>query len=265
MTFVLCCAQPCDNSTVVLEEKEDQQPHPYTVRRVGDEIGEDEDALDAAQGGGSNEELAGPAEEPQRQPAPAPDEVSEPAPGDEFSVDVDRGEELRPVGLVLYQGMKELAGVIVSVRDGPLSKTPVRAGDRVLAVNGKDVEVAELHRQMTASRVLDLRLKRPKKYTVNVNKGDKLGLSLQFTGSEHFLMIQDILEGAIQDLNKRYTDREVRILDCIIGVNSLQECSADVMLKEIAAAQTLSLTLFRWYSRLEVDKILATRRSQEVS
>merc|ERR1719433_1344062 len=165
---------------------------------------------------------------------------------------------MKPFGVVIFSSPRSLAGVIPQViqwrvMSGTLvSKTIIEAGDRIIACNGTS-DFREVMNNIRVDQVLKLKVKRPKQYSVKVNKGAGLGLSLKYGAEDEYLFIDEIVDGSVAALNKKYEDRQVRVLDSIIRVNGVQE-SASAMLEEISTSSFLTLTLYRWHSKLELQK-----------
>merc|ERR1719323_58898 len=154
-------------------------------------------------------------EEPQVQDGPEP--------GDEFTVTVDRTEKMTPFGAIVYSNPRPLTGVIPEIEKGTLvSETIIKPGDRILACNGAS-DFKEVMKKLDKDQILKIKLKRPKEYTVRINKGASLGLSLKYGTDEEYLFIDEIVEGTVAALNRKYEDRQVRVLDCIIKVNGIRD------------------------------------------
>merc|ERR1712217_485011 len=111
----------------------------------------------------------------------------------------------------------------------------------------------------------DLTLKRPKEYSLKIGKraglGKGLGLKLDYGNDYSQLFIDDIVEGAVAELNKKYEDREVRILDSIIEVNGIKG-SAKQMLAEISESAFVDLIIHRLHSKAQVLKHLSEAKAE---
>merc|ERR1712217_27754 len=158
---------------------------------------------------------------------------------------------MTPLGLAFYLTPSTLAGLIPVVTEGSLaSELGIKAGDRIIACNGsRDFQQALT--KGTTGQVFDLKLKRPKQYSIKVQKLEGLGLKLIHGNDESHLFIDEILPGAIAALNKKYEDREVRVLDSIIEVNGIRD-SAKQMMYEIDDSACVQLTIERVHNQAQV-------------
>mmetsp|Transcript_90743 Transcript_90743/g.270854 ORF Transcript_90743/g.270854 Transcript_90743/m.270854 type:complete len:218 (+) Transcript_90743:87-740(+) len=181
----------------------------------------------------------------------------EPSAGQLFRVELDRGVEMAKVGLSVYDGTPELAGLVTEVmQDSLLTGTFVRKFDKLMSVNGKSArDVERVFKVMRADRDLTLVFKRPKTYAIKVRKEAGLGLVLGFSETDEFLVIQKIEDGAVRRLNEEYTDREVRCFDVIVQVNSVTG-SAENLIAELEDSDVITLGIMRWFTKADIPALL---------
>jgi len=124
----------------------------------------------------------------------------------------------------------------------------VRAGDRIVSVNGVEAEGNMLIEELRKDLHLRLVLRHPKEFKVSVDKGGKeLGMCVVGGNAKlDMLKISALKEGAVDDWNKVNVDNEVIIGDRITAVNSVMG-DPQKMLAELKSKERLELTIIRPY------------------
>mmetsp|Transcript_97551 Transcript_97551/g.259121 ORF Transcript_97551/g.259121 Transcript_97551/m.259121 type:complete len:228 (-) Transcript_97551:193-876(-) len=185
-------------------------------------------------------------------------EGEEPPCGKLFKITVDRGDNFKKLGISMYDGIPELAGVVTELAENSLMEgTRIRKFDRLVAMNGKRaMEADRLMKVMKHHQIIEMLVKRPKLYAFKIRKEDQFGLGLQLGYSEvdQFLLIQNINAGPVKKLNTQYKDREIREYDAIVSVNGMTG-TADDLISEMEAHEVLTFGMMRWFSKEELHDL----------
>ena len=122
----------------------------------------------------------------------------------------------------------------------------VKAGDRIVVVNGAQGDSTVLIDELKKDVRLRMVLRHAKEFKVNVCKGGK-DLGMCVVGGNvklDMLKISALKEGVIEDWNKLHREQEVMTGDRIICVNGIG-ADPQAMLQELKTNSVLDMTVIR--------------------
>merc|ERR1712151_1425858 len=123
------------------------------------------------------------------------------------------------------------------------SDLQIKPGDFITSVNAVSNDTVRMAQEVVMNTNIVLTLKRPQEFTVELDKtaspGSSIGIGVDWISSGRSLLIKRIDDGLIKAWNEAHADREVRIGDRIISVNStkgnpekmLETCTSEKRIK----------------------------------
>eukprot|EP00931_Biecheleriopsis_adriatica_P094294 TRINITY_DN6795_c0_g1_i1.p2 TRINITY_DN6795_c0_g1~~TRINITY_DN6795_c0_g1_i1.p2 ORF type:complete len:240 (+),score=66.29 TRINITY_DN6795_c0_g1_i1:68-787(+) len=191
------------------------------------------------------------------EPAPVPEPVAfveELAAAGNPVLTVDRREGA-PVGVLLDKtDPKNL--VVLKINDGLLktaaetAKKDLKAGFRVVKVDGKAAEAADMVTMILEKKILEIEFEAFEEKKVKIEKGGKpLGANLGVGKDGHWITFSKIDGvGVIPDWNTAAApEQKVMESDKIVAIDG-QEGKAEEMVKWIKEKSSMELTIYSWKS-----------------
>lgn len=161
--------------------------------------------------------------------------------------DVPVGLELDTVGGSIAMVTRILEGMVNDHNKTASSDQAINVGHFIMEVNGIAGDTKQMGLQAVQSASLDLLVRRPAMFTVQLNKANaqgSLGIEFEYLSVGKSLLIREINRGLIEDWNQIPGNVLVVCGDRIVGVNSFQG-ESDKMLQMIRDQEVLTLTMAR--------------------
>lgn len=164
------------------------------------------------------------------------------------SKDEPLGLDLDVVGSACAMVIKVTGGSAGTHNKSASPELQIQPGDFIMSVNGVSGDTSRMAQETNNGTKLEIVMKRPVEFIAEIDKasqpGGQFGIGVDFIATGRSVLIKKIDNGLIASWNKANPEKEVKLGDRIVGVNSFRG-DPEKMLDMAAKQATVAFRIVR--------------------